>query len=251
MNPSKKTIFSCLFYISIALSSGCASVGTETAYREDAADPWQGMNRKVFAFNDAVDSVTLEPLAKGYRELPSFLRHRISHFFANLGDIPNAANNFLQGKLGDAANDLLRLVVNTTFGVLGMFDVASNMGLEKHDEDFGQTLAQWGVGSGPYLVVPIIGPSTARDFPGAVVDYFMHPINYVNDVTARNTLRVVDAVDTRSDFVAKEKIVRELSPDFYSAVKSFYLDRRKAQIKDGVDTDDIEDLYDEISELRQ
>ncbi len=251
MNPNKKTISVCIFCVLVASSPlliGCAATCADMSY-EDAADPWQGMNRKVFAFNETLDSVTLKPVAKGYRELPSFIRHRISNFFANLGDLPNAANNFLQAKFGDAASDVMRFVVNTTFGVLGMFDVASDMGLEKRDEDFGQTLAWWGVGSGPYLVAPILGPSTVRDLPSAFADYLMSPLSYVSNVPVRNVLRATNAVEVRSDFLAKEDVVREISPDFYSAVKSFYLDRRKAQVNDGKDTDELEDLYDGVSDL--
>lgn len=253
MNPNKKMLPACIFCVLTAshllFVGGCASTGAQMSQHEDATDPWQGMNRKVFAFNETIDSVTLKPIAQGYHKLPSFIRYRVSNFFANLDDIPNTANNLLQAKLGDAASDVMRFVVNTTFGILGLFDVASNMGFDKHDEDFGQTLAQWGVGSGPYLVAPLFGPSTARDLPGTVVDYFMSPLTYVGDIATRNILRATDAVETRSDFLAREDVIREISPDFYSAVKSFYLDRRKAQVRDGHDADDIEDLYDEVSDL--
>ena len=233
-----------LLVLCLALTGGCASTGTGSF--SDPADPWEGMNRQVFAFNETVDSATLKPIAKAYKSgVPFFVRHRIANFFANLGDVPNALNNLLQGKPGRALNDVLRVAVNTTFGILGLFDVASALGLEKSEEDFGQTLARWGVGAGPYFVVPLLGPSTVRDFPGKVVDYFLSPVTHVNDAGARDVMFAVDTVHMRANLLAKEPVVRELSPDFYSAVKSFYLERRKSLVKDG-GGDDTEDLYEGI-----
>ena len=148
--------------------AGCA---TSPDYTADARDPWQGFNRKVYSFNDALDRAYLVPAAELYRGVtPDFAEKGVHNFFANLGDVGVAFNNTLQFKFLDAASDLGRIVVNSTIGLLGFMDVASRMGLEKHDEDFGQTLGYWGMGSGPYIMLPFLGPSNLRAGPGKIVD---------------------------------------------------------------------------------
>ena len=149
-----------------ALATGCATTRGDTTGR----DPWEGMNRTTYAFNDVLDKAVLKPVAKGYDwVLPGFAKEGVNNFFANLDDIPTGLNNMLQGKVGSGASDLGRFVVNSVFGVFGLWDIASPLGLEKHEEDFGQTLAVWGVNSGPYLVLPLFGPSNLRDGPARIV----------------------------------------------------------------------------------
>ena len=152
------------FLILIALmSGGCA---TSPEYTADARDPWQGFNRNVYSFNDALDRTYLVPAAELYRGVtPDFAEQGVHNFFANLGDVGVAFNNTLQFKFLDAASDVGRIIVNSTIGLLGFMDVASRMGLEKHDEDFGQTLGYWGMGTGPYVMLPFFGPSNLRDGP--------------------------------------------------------------------------------------
>ena len=211
--------------------SGCA---VKQALNDDPRDPWEGYNRHVFAFNESVDVVVLTPVAKGYRALlPEFARRGVSNFFSNVEDLPSALNNFLQADFAGAGNDVLRFLINSTLGVLGLFDPATSMGLTKQDEDFGQTLGVWGVGPGPYFVLPLFGPSTLRDFPGRIVDFLIYPLNWVDDSGTRNVLQGVRLVSTREGFLDQEAILRKLSPDYYQQLKSFYLNRRQHLITDG------------------
>ena len=200
---------------------------------ESQGDPLEGYNRGVFAVNETLDGALIKPVAKGYGLLPAFVRDRVTNFFGNLADVPNAINNLLQGKPRRALSDTLRVVLNTTFGLVGFFDVAAFADLEKSDEDFGQTLAVWGVGSGPYFMLPLLGPSTLRDFPAAIVDFLLSPLSYLDLGASRVALTAAESVDTRQRFLAKEAVVREVSPDFYSAVRSFYLENRRQSIEDG------------------
>lgn len=226
-------VLSCLLLSGLMLlsASGCA---VKQALNDDPRDPWEGYNRHVFAFNEAVDVVVLKPVAAGYQTvLPEFIRQRVSNVFSNVEELPNALNNLLQGDFSGAGNDVLRFLVNSTLGVLGLFDPATSMGLIKQDEDFGQTLGAWGVGSGPYFMLPLLGPSTLRDFPGRVVDFLIYPLNWVDDGGTRTALQGVRLVSTRAGFLDQEKILRKLSPDYYHQLKGFYLNRRKHLISDG------------------
>ncbi len=154
MNKTKQFLCLCI----VILLSGCAVQPKNFSDSSDTVDPWEGYNRSIFAFNESVDKVVLKPVSTAYTTvLPSFVRDRITSFFANIEDIPIAANNFLQGNAKAGINDLMRVLVNSTIGIAGLFDVASTVdGLEKHDEDFGQTLAVWGVESGPYVMIPLL-----------------------------------------------------------------------------------------------
>lgn len=231
-----------ILIIALVALGGCAVKQAS----HDPADPWEGYNRGVFAVNDALDTVVVKPVAQGYGFLPAFLRNRIGSFFGNLGDLPNAANNLMQGELERGASDVMRVVLNTTFGLVGFFDVASFMKLEKHEEDFGQTLAVWGVGPGPYFVIPVLGPATLRDFAAGIVDFLMSPLSYLDFGVSHAVLTTVEAVDARQRFIAREPLVREISPDLYSAVRSFYLENRRQLIRnnEGAD-DDIYEGYDD------
>ena len=193
-------------------------------------DPWESFNRPIFRFNDTVDTYALKPIAQGYRAVtPQFLEDGVHNVFGNIGDVGNLANNLLQGKLHNAGVDTGRLIFNTTFGVLGFFDVAKHMGLRKSDEDFGQTLGVWGLNSGPYLVIPLLGPSTVRDATGRVPDSFLTPYPYMDHVPTRNVTRGVQVVDTRANLLQAERLV---SGDKYIFIRNAYLQSREFKVKD-------------------
>lgn len=200
-------------------------------------DPWQGYNRFMFRINDNVDMYTLKPLAKGYQAVtPQFLEDGVHNVFRNIGDVGNLANNLLQGKLHDAGVDTGRLIFNTTFGLLGFFDVGSAMGLQRSDEDFGQTLGVWGLGSGPYVVLPLLGPSTVRDAFGKFPDGALAANGYINHVPTRNVVLGVNAVDTRAQLLSVERLV---SGDRYIFVRNAYLQNREFRVRDGQVEDDF------------
>lgn len=217
-----------LFLFSL-LTGGCASTGG------NPADPWEGVNRKVFVFNDKVDTYALKPVAQGYKAAtPLPVRTTISNFFGNVEDLWIGVNNLLQGKPKDGAGDFGRFAVNSTIGILGFFDIASEFGLEKHDEDFGQTLGSWGVGSGPYMVLPLFGPSTVRDTGGLIVDRLAYnPNSLIPRVAVRNSLTGTKLVNTRSQYLGAENALDEASLDKYVFMRNFYLQRRRSQIFDG------------------
>ncbi len=200
-------------------------------------DPWEGFNRPIFRFNDTVDTYALKPIAQGYRAVtPQFLEDGVHNVFGNIGDVGNLANNLLQGKLHNAGVDTGRLIFNTTFGLLGFFDVAKHMGLRKNDEDFGQTLGVWGLDSGPYLVIPFLGPSSVRDASGRVPDSFLTPYPYIDHVPTRNVTRGVQVVDTRANLLQAERLV---SGDKYIFIRNAYLQSREFKVKDGQVEDDF------------
>ena len=229
----------------LLLLNGCAS----TQYVESERDPWQGFNRAMYGFNDGLDRAILKPAAQGYKAVaPDFVETGVRNFFDNLDDISVAVNNLLQGKVGNSASDIGRVLINSTIGVLGFFDVASSMGLTKHDEDFGQTLGVWGMDSGPYIVWPIFGPSTLRDSPSLVVDrVLLNPLTYVEIKTLERVgIIAIDAVSVRAELLSLEETVDEISTDRYTFIREAYLDRREFLVNDGVATD--ADLYDELDE---
>jgi phospholipid-binding lipoprotein MlaA len=214
----------------IVALSGCAS----TSGYSDPRDPIEGFNRVMFEFNEVLDKIVLKPLAKGYRAvMPSPVDKGITNFFSNLDDVGSAINNLLQFKLKRSASDVGRIVVNSTVGILGFIDVASNMNLEKHGEDFGQTLGAWGVGHGPYIVLPIFGPSGGRDAIGTVADWFTDPVTYVDPVNVRNTLHVVRAVDNRADLLGASRVVDEAALDKYEFMRDAYIQKRENDVNDG------------------
>ena len=213
------------------------SVLSAGAMAASEQDPWEPVNRAVFTFNDTLDTYGLKPLAQGYQAVtPQFLEDGISNVFGNIGDVGNLANNVLQGKLHNAGVDTARLIFNTTFGLLGFFDVASQMGLTKSDEDFGQTLGYWGVGSGPYVVIPFLGPSTVRDAVGRVPDSFLTPYPYMDDVSTRNSVFALDVIDTRASLLSAEKLI---GGDKYVFIRNAYLQNREFKVKDGQVEDDF------------
>jgi phospholipid-binding lipoprotein MlaA len=210
------------------LMAGCATTGS------DPRDPWEGLNRKTFAFNDAVDRAILKPVAQGYEKVtPAFVREGVNDFFANLDDVGTSINNFLQGKWREGGSDAGRVVVNTVFGVFGLWDVATPLGLEKHDEDFGQTLGWWGVPSGPYLVIPLLGPSSARDAPAKIVDPQWYWPRLIDNDRVYWSLWTFDKVRQRANLLKAESIVEQAALDRYTFIRDAWIQRRRNQVFDG------------------
>jgi len=197
----------------------------------EESDPWEGFNRGVFAFNDTLDKYFLKPVATGYdRFTPQVVQTGIGNFFSNLGEVSTIVNDLLQGKFKQAGLDSTRFLVNTTVGVVGLIDVGSRIGLEQHDEDFGQTFGYWGMGPGPYLMLPLLGPSTVRDAFGRVPDYYISVYDAVDDESVTYALRGLDIVDTRAGLLEVEKLV---AGDRYTFFREAYLQRRDFQVRDG------------------
>jgi phospholipid-binding lipoprotein MlaA len=200
-------------------------------------DPWEAINRPIFRFNDTVDTYVLKPIAQGYEFItPQFLEDGIHNMFKNVGEVTNFANDVLQGKPAAAGVDTARLIFNTTFGVLGFFDVGTKMGLQRNDEDFGQTLGHWGVASGPYVMLPLLGPSTVRDAFAKYPDTYTQPYRYIDHVPTRNTAFGISVVDTRASLLSAEKLI---NGDKYTFIRNAYLQNREFKVKDGKVVDDF------------
>ena len=209
------------------------SADTADVMDEEFADPYERMNRNVYALNEAVDKAAVKPIAKGYKKLvPEGPRLCASNMFSNLGEPYTAVNNLLQGKPKAMLQDIGRLLLNSTLGIGGCVDVASTWGIPKHQEDFGQTLAVWGVPSGPYVVLPVLGPSTVRDALSKPVDFLANPIGYVTNVPLRNSLQGYKMLDTRTNLLEASDVVDQSALDPYVMVRDAWLQRRLAQIKD-------------------
>lgn len=209
------------------LLGGCATSG-------NPKDPIEGFNRAMFAFNDGLDKAVIKPVAQGYEAaLPQTARNGVSNFFGNIADVFTGVNNVFQGKFPEAVGDFGRFMLNSTLGVLGFMDVASDMGVEKHDEDFGQTFGRWGVGSGPYVVLPVFGPRSVRDTVGLAADLAVEPIGNMGDVPTRNTLLVTRLVSDRAAMLPADKVIEEAALDKYSYIRDGYLQRRRSLIYDG------------------
>ena len=206
--------------------AGCATTANP--------DPLEPMNRKVFAFNEAVDNAVLKPVATSYRKhMPEPLRVMATSFFGNLLDAWSAVNLFLQGRFGDGIQESLRFATNSTFGVLGLADVATPMGLERFGEDFGQTLGKWGLGPGAYLVLPILGPSSGRDVIGLPVDLMASPSSLASSTGAQVALSSLNVVNRRASLLGATALVDDVALDKYSFVRDGYLQRRRNLVYDG------------------
>ncbi len=217
--------------LAIFLLVGFSVVPARAADNDD--DPWEGFNRAIFTFNDTLDRWVLEPVAKGYDfVVPDPLEQCISNFFKNLRVPINSVNGFLQGKPVNGLSDIGRFGVNTTLGLAGFLDPATYFGLVRHDEDFGQTLGVWGVPNGPYLVIPLLGPSTIRDTGGLVVDSALTPTWYFLDAAVTVGSRVVDTVNMRALVLEDVDRARSASFDFYGFVRNAYLSRRARLLHD-------------------
>lgn len=277
LHPKRKTYFRVLLIVSTLLISACSNtpktennsnaqvlrvsynknettadtnnVSSDDKNTYHQNDRWENFNRSTFRFNTGLDNILIKPAAKAYKYvMPELLDSGVSNFFSNLDDISNAINNLLQAKPRDAINDSARFLFNSSFGLGGFLDIASDMDLEKHDEDFGQTLAKWGVDSGPYLMLPALGPSTFRDAISSLsVDRAMNPVSYHDDAVAFTALQLLDR---RSDILSGEESLKDLSDDTYSALRDIWLQRREYLIRDGVvDEKQQSDLIDQLESL--
>ena len=211
------------------MAAGCA-----TGPGANPADPLEPFNRGVARFNDNVDEAVLKPVASAYRRtLPSMVRTGVNNFFGNLSDVWNFANSVLQLNLRHSTDNFMRIPVNTVFGLGGLLDVATEAGIDRHPEDFGQTLGRWGVPSGPYVVLPLLGPSTVRDGSALLVDRQGDLLNQVNDIPWRNSMYMLRVVDTRSNFLRASELLGEAALDKYSFMRDAYLQRRRNEIHNG------------------
>ena len=217
-------IFLALTVIALA---GCASPQVK-----NPADPLESFNRGVYQFNDTVDKAIAKPVAQGYNAvMPLPGKIMVSNFFSNLDDVIITANDLLQFKFAQAASDGARFLFNSTFGVFGLFDVAHR--LEKHNEDFGQTLGYWGIGSGAYLVLPILGPSSVRDGVGLYMDSRPSRLRHVDHIRTRNQLYLTKAVNRRAQLLDQEKVLDTAALDRYEFIRDAYLLRRQSLVYDG------------------
>lgn len=215
----------------LLVTAGCA---TTQQHESEVNDPLEGYNRVMYSFNDTVDSAIIKPAAQGYDFImPAPVSKGVSNFFSNLDDISVVINDVLQFKFMQAFHDTSRLTINTTVGILGLMDIASDFGYKKHNEDFGQTLGAWGLGTGPYIVLPLLGPSDMRDTVGLVGDYYTNPVTYVKGPAARNPFVITNIIDTRARILSAEKIVDEAAFDEYTFVREAYLQRRQNLVHDG------------------
>jgi phospholipid-binding lipoprotein MlaA len=230
---TQKFFRSILMMLVLSLTA-CASI--QQTDRVAKIDPFERVNRVVFSFNETADQYVIKPIAEGYKfVLPEFIRTGVTNFFGNINDVLIGANNLLQGKPVSAASDIGRFFVNSTIGVLGLFDVATDMGLDKNREDFGQTLGVWGFSDGPYIVLPFFGASNVRDTVGFVVDVetdFMINTNKLNsdEKIAINSLRIINR---RADLLDAGQLLEDAAFDKYSFLRDGYLQRRRNQIYDG------------------
>lgn len=212
-------------------------------YTEEVNDPFEELNRKTYEFNEKLDSKILKPTAQAYSKLPPPVKKGVTNFFNNLEEVDTSVNQLLQGKPKKSINDITRFVINSTIGIAGLFDVATKMGLERHEEDFGQTLAVWGVGEGPYIMLPVLGPSTLRDTFSRPVSSFLSVTFHMTETDVNIALKSVDALETRERLLEVESL---LSGDKYSFVKDAYIQSMYYEIKDGIDVEDefVDDMDD-------
>jgi phospholipid-binding lipoprotein MlaA len=208
--------------------AGCATSGS------NPADPFEPLNRAMFSFNDTVDNAVIKPVAKGYRAaVPGIVRTGVSNFFSNLDDVWISVNDLLQGKFQQGLEDFTRVLFNSTFGIAGIFDFASDLGLEKNNEDFGQTLGVWGVASGAYLVLPILGPSTIRDGFGLLLDTQADLVFQIGGVPTHNSLYATRAISKRANLLDASSVIEQAALDKYAFFRDAWLQRRRSLVYDG------------------
>jgi len=234
INKMKRFLLLCM---AVALV-GCASI--PAGVEPSPQDPWESFNRSVFEFNEGLDAYLLKPVVAGYRfVLPEFVREGIYNFFSNYNDIYTALYNLLQGKPGYAFNDFMRVAVNTTMGLGGLLDLATPGGLEKHKEDWGQTLGVWGVPAGPYVVLPFFGPSNVRDTFGTVADLESdYLFRLLPDVALRNSITGLRVVNARNTYYEAGDLLDGAAIDKYSFMRDAYIQRRQYQINEGRDDEE-------------
>lgn len=229
MHFAFRTLKVCSSIVLLLLLNACATTGG------DPRDPWEGFNRGVFEFNEAMDTAIFNPVSTVYKAItPEIVDRGITNMFSNVRDLSVIANDVLQFKFVQALSDVLRVFINTTFGLLGFLDAATDAGFVKHNEDFGQTLAAWGMGSGPYIMVPFFGPSSIRDATGFAVDAgLLNPIFYIEDDLTRAGLLTLNYVDFKADLMSAGNLLEEAALDKYEFTKNAYFDRRTSLINDG------------------
>ena len=237
-----------LIVLCTGMVSGCAtSIPAAPKDQRAEYDPWEPLNRRISAFNDNVDKVTFKPLAKGYEAIfPSPIRRGINNFSRNLAIPLSIINNFLQGKARNGFSETGRFLANTTLGIGGLVDVGAGLGLDPHREDFGQTLAAWGVPDGPYVVIPILGPRTFRDATMVPLNFAADPLIYMKHDRTRQSIYLVRAVDLRAQLFTAEKLIED-SFDRYLSIRESYLQNRQFLIYDG-DPPEDDDFYDDFEE---
>ncbi len=224
MQSAWRLLFSAMLLLAFA---GCATGPTA-----NPSDPLEPMNRSIYKFNDAVDGTVLKPMANGYKAVvPSPVRQGVSNFFSNIGDVWSMINHALQFEIVNAGKTAVRLGINTIFGIGGIFDIATDAGIQPPKADLGQTLGKWGVPSGPYVVIPILGPSSVRDGTGTVTATYYDPVNRVSDNATRNVLTVTRLVDIRTQLLNATDAVDAIALDKYSFIRDVYLKRRQNMIK--------------------
>ena len=224
-----KPAFLLLILSAAVFTAGCAS----TTPDGDVHDPLESVNRSIYDFNEGFDRMILKPAAEGYQKLPSPVQTGTHNFFSNLNDVVVIVNDGLQLKGEQMSSDILRFSVNTVFGIFGLIDMATPMGMPKHQESFADSLGYWGVGSGPYIVLPIFGPSSVRDAPSLVVDYFTNPVSLVSPASATVALGSVNAVDARSELLKTTDLRDQLALDPYIFTRESYYQWRQNRIYDG------------------
>ncbi|MGA9666500.1 MAG: VacJ family lipoprotein [Gallionella sp.] len=227
MNRTRPPFVSIILLALTLLFTGCAGA-------RNPDDPLEPLNRGIYKFNNALDKAVIKPVAKGYvAVMPTFGQIMVSNLFSNIDDFAVTANDLLQLKLVQGFSDGMRVLVNTTIGFFGLIDVASAGDLKKHNEDFGQTLGKWGIGPGPYLVLPILGPSTLRDSAGLYVDVLVEPTYQIKDMSTRNQVYFVQLIDRRAGLLDQEKVMEEGAIDRYEFVRDIYLLHRRSLVYDG------------------
>ncbi|MCF6282946.1 MAG: VacJ family lipoprotein [Candidatus Polarisedimenticolaceae bacterium] len=246
-----------LLLTALLLLTGCASIPSNTGV---VSDPWEPYNRTVDDFNEGFDQHIGIPVAEGYQVVtPDVVDHGVSNFFANLLDVNSAVNNLLQLKVDRSLSDIARVMINSTVGLLGFFDVASDLNLQSYKEDFGQTLGYWGVGSGPYFVLPFLGPSSVRDTIGLVADVMINPLTLVNlTMTESAAVTSVYYIDQRADLLEAVDLIKEAAIDPYAFMRDSYLQKRRSLVYDGdppmsdedelMMDDDFDDFEDELGD---
>lgn len=223
----------------VVMAAGCAT--RPAGISANPADPFEPFNRSVSNFNEAVDNAVVKPVAQVYvKVLPSLVRTGVSNFFGNLGEVWNFANSVMQLKAQRSAETFMRFNVNTFFGLGGLLDIATEAGIDRHSEDFGQTLGRWGVPPGPYVVLPILGPSTVRDTAAFPVDRFGDAFRYVPNIEARNSLTALRLVDLRSSYLRAGQLLDDAALDKYSFTRDAWLQKRRSDVYDGNPPDDGE-----------
>jgi phospholipid-binding lipoprotein MlaA len=230
----------------LALALGAAVLLSGCATTANPKDPFEKFNRAMFSFNDTVDRVALKPAATAYKNAtPTFVQTGVNNFFGNLTDLWSSLNNFAQLKGQDGLNDFMRFAVNSTLGLAGVLDIATPAGMRKHNEDLGQTLGYWGVPSGPYLMLPLLGPSTVRDTAALPGDWWGDPWTHVNDVPWRNSGIVLRAVDQRASVLDASNLLEDAALDRYEFIRDGYMQRRNSKV---LDTDKAQERADKVHE---